>query len=335
MPNASQTAAQRLVFTGKQAVQLDTYELPPIAENEVRIRTHVSLMSIGTENIVFNRLFDPGTHWDNWVKYPFHPGYCNVGTVEAAGAAVTALKPGDRVAYRSGHTSHANVDAASCYPIPDGLEFEKAVWFALAKIAFHGAKVAEYHLGDSVLIIGAGPIGQMSVRWAHAAGAAAIIVADSLSTRLCMAQAGGATATIANTIEAAREEVLAGNGGELPRVVIDSTGNAAVFAAAQGLAAQYGRVVVLGDTGRPGQQHLTSDVIMRGLTIVGAHDCHNTPEWNEASITRLFFALASTGRFSLDGLNTHAFKPAECEEAYAVANRDRAHTMGILFNWSL
>jgi threonine dehydrogenase-like Zn-dependent dehydrogenase len=75
-------------------------------------------------------------------------------------------------------------------------------------------------------------------------------------------------------------------------------------------------------------------VITRGLTIVGAHDGHNSPEWNDATITPLFFALAATGRFPLDGLTSHTFPPEQCAEAYALANRDRTGTMGIVFDWS-
>ena len=126
-----------------------------------------------------------------------------------------------------------------------------------------------------------------------------------------------------------REAVLAGNRGTLPRVVSDATGNSQVFAAALGLAADHGTVVILGDTGDPGGQHLTGDVIRRGLTIVGVHDLHNTPEWNNASIIRLLFDLAAGGRFPLAGLNTHYFGPAQCAEAYATANRDRSKTMGL------
>lgn len=332
MSNASQ--ARRIVFSGKQQVSLETFDIQEPLDDQVRIRTSFSLMSTGTENIVFNRLFDPGTHWDNWVKYPFYPGYCSVGTVDAVGSKVMSLKPGDRVAFRSGHASCANVQEQSCYKIPERLASEHAVWFALAKIAFHGAKAADYHLGDSVLIVGAGPIGQMSVRWAYAAGASSILVVDALASRLAIAKAGGATAVIASSIEAAKEAVFAGSGNKFPRVVIDSTGNAMVFAAAQELVAQYGRLVVLGDTGQPCKQSLSSAVITKGLTIVGAHDIHNTAEWNESTITQLFFGLAISDRFSLDGLNTHCFKPTDCEEAYATANRDRASTMGILFEWS-
>lgn len=326
--------AKRLVFTGKQAVSLESFQLGELGPQDLLIRTHYSLMSTGTENIVFNRLFDPGTHWDNWVKYPFYPGYAAVGVVEAVGSEVTTHKVGDRVATRSGHASYARQGAQDSFLIPEGLPLEQAVWISMAKIAFHGALVAKYHLGDSVLIIGAGPIGQMSIRWARAAGAVSIIAVDALPNRMDMARAGGATACIAEPIEKARDAILQAGGGKLPRVVIDSTGNAAVFAAALGLAADRGTVVVLGDTGAPSQQKLTLDVITRGLTIVGAHDVHNTEEWNNATISRLFFTLANSGRFSLDGLNTHVFKPEQCAEAYAVANRDRASTMGIVFQWA-
>lgn len=295
------------------------------------VKTALSLMSTGTESIVFNRLFDPGTHWDTWVQYPFFPGYCAVGTVvESRGSD---LKPGDRVTARSPHQSRWVCPEAGCTKIPNSVPFENAHWFALAKIAFHGARAAGYRLGDSVLVIGAGPIGQMSVRWANAAGAASIIAVDSAAERLSMAAAGGATATISAPIAEAKEAILAANKGKLPRLVIDSTGNEKVFSAALGLADKFGKVVLLGDTGAPSKQRLTSDVIMRGITIVGAHDGHETAEWTTATISELFLSLAASGRFSLEGLNTHFFKPADCAQAYETVNRERARTMGVVFDW--
>lgn len=328
------TTGQRLVFLGKQQVKLENFEIKTPAKGEVLVQTHLTLMSTGTENIVYNRLFDAGTHWDNWVKYPFYPGYLSVGHVIAVGPDVTHVKVHDRVASRTGHTSHITLPAAEAYPIPDGLPDENAVWFGLGKITWHGANSAQYHLGDSVLIIGAGPIGQMSIRWARAAGATSIIVVDTVANRMKYALAGGATTTITAPINEAREAILAANHGQLPRVVIDSTGNAAVFASALSLARDHGTVVIMGDTGAPASQHLTADVITRGLHIVGAHDCHNTAEWNTSTISRLIFDLATTGRYPLEGLNSHCFTPDKCEEAYTTANRDRASTMGIIFDWT-
>lgn len=330
----SGSTVQRIVFTGKQQVSLDPFDPGSPEAKEVLVHTRLSLMSTGTENIVFNRSFAPDSHWDRWVKYPFYPGYCSVGVVATVGSRVTTLKVGDRVAYRVGHRAYAVVPEDECFSIPAGLPWEAAVWFALAKIAFHGAQAAHYRLGDSVLIIGAGPIGQMSTRWARAAGAASICVVDAVPGRMVYAQAGGASATIVSPIDRAREAVLKAHGGRLPRVVIDGTGNAAVFSAALGLVADRGTVVVLGDTGTPAEQRLTGDVITRGLTIVGVHDSHNTAEWNNVTIGRLFFTLAGTGRFDLANLISHRFKPAECAEAYLQANRDRAATMGIIFDWS-
>jgi 2-desacetyl-2-hydroxyethyl bacteriochlorophyllide A dehydrogenase len=326
--------AKRLVFTEKQRVILEGFDPGRPRRGEVLVATSYSLMSTGTENIVFNRLFAPGTHWDHWVKYPFYPGYTCVGTVAATGPGVAALRRGDRVAFRVGHRSHAVVKASECYPIPERLPLKEAVWFSLAKIAFHGALAAAYGLGDSVLVVGAGPIGQMSIRWARAAGARSITVVDAVPERMRLARAGGATAVIVSPIETARNAVLAANRGHLPRVVCDTTGNAQVFASALGLAADRGTVVLLGDAGDPGSQRLTSDVIRRGLSIIGAHDLLNTPQWNNATIIQLVFDLATGGRFPLRGLNTHVFRPERCAEAYAKANRDRARTMGILFEWT-
>jgi 2-desacetyl-2-hydroxyethyl bacteriochlorophyllide A dehydrogenase len=326
---------QRLVFTAKQQVVFEEFTPDSVGEKSVAVQTICSLMSTGTENIVFNRLFEPGTHWDRWVKYPFYPGYSAVAEVTQTGPQVKGLKAGDRVAIRCGHASHHVIPEDRCYKVPAGLDPKVAAWHALAKITFMGARAANYFLGDSVLIIGAGPIGQMSIRWASAAGVENIIVTDMVEMRLELAKRGGATAVIAKPIDQAHEAILEANGGKLPKIVIDSTGNAAVFSTALTLAADRGRVVVLGDTGTPSNQQLTSDVITRGLTIAGAHDGHCDATWTEARIMQLFFNLVTSRRFPIDtSLNTHVFAPKDCVKAYETANKQRGQTMGILFDWS-
>lgn len=324
--------ASRIVFTDKQTVGLEKFRPARPVDGELLVRTEFSLMSTGTENIVFNRLYAPGTHWDHWVKYPFYPGYSAVGIVEETGGG-SVFKVGDRVASRSAHRSHGVVAATRCCLVPNDIPSQSAVWFALAKIAFQGARAAGHQLGDRVLIVGAGPVGQMALRWARAAGAAKIIVIDLAQNRLEMASRGGATVVVPLPIDQAQEKILAANDGRSPDIIIDSTGNAQVFAESLRLVSRFGKVVVLGDTGQPTDQKLTSDVVVRGVTIVGAHDGHNSEKWNDHTITELFFCLVSSGRFSLEGLNTHFFQPADYAEAYKVANRNRASTMGILFDW--
>jgi threonine dehydrogenase-like Zn-dependent dehydrogenase len=122
-------------------------------------------------------------------------------------------------------------------------------------------------------------------------------------------------------------------GGYSFPVVVDSTGNHQVFVATQRLARDFGRIVLLGDTGEPSKQTLTHEVMRRGLVITGAHDVHNSAEWDNATITAFFYQLVAAGRISLAGMNSHRFAPEQCAEAYGVANRDRASTMGIIFDW--
>ena len=318
----------RVLFTGKGEVTTETFTLGDPGPGQVRLRTRVSLISAGTEGIVLHRKFSPGTHWDSWVKYPFFPGYSAISEIEAIGEGVDGLKVGDRVATRTGHATGNLVDAARAYRVPDELSDESAAWFALAKIAYSGAQAAELRLGQRVLVIGAGPVGQMALRWVVAAGAEAVAL-DPIQERLAFAARTGAQ-TLCLAADAAGDAVRDAFGGQMPEVVIDSTGYAPVFSAALALAADRGRVVILGDTGSPEEQRLTPDVIRRRLSIVGAHDMH-LPEVDASY--RPFFRLAAAGRFAVEGLVTHRFRSTEAEEAYAMSARGR-EAMGVVFDWS-
>ena len=294
---------------------------------QLRLRTRCTLMSAGTESTVFAGRFEAGTHWARYAQFPFRPGYACVADGEQAGT---------RVAVRAPHASHVLADADRCVPVPADLPDEQAVWFALAKIAFVGIRVGNVRPGSRVLIVGAGPIGQMTVRWAAAAAASDVVVVDMVAQRLGLALAGGATATVAGALDDMGEEISGAFAGDAPDIVIDATGHPAALPGALRAAADKGTVVLLGDAGFPSQQHLTSDVIVRGVRIAGAHDAYTIGDarWdNDREIVRLFFRLATTGRFPLDGLTSHRFTPDACQRAYELAATARQDAMGIVFDW--
>ena len=118
-------------------------------------------------------------------------------------------------------------------------------------------------------------------------------------------------------------------------LIVDTTGNPAVFAEALGLAARYGKLVLLGDTGYPSRQCLTSDVMTKGLTIVATHDHQDRGGWTQRRIDELFFKLALDGSFRLDGLITHEFRPDACREAYSLVTQRREDVVGVLFDWTV
>jgi 2-desacetyl-2-hydroxyethyl bacteriochlorophyllide A dehydrogenase len=321
------TGEQRLVFPRPGRVELEEFAAEAPRAGKVAIRTRYSLMSTGTELTVFNGAFEAGTHWEKFARYPFRPGYGAVGEVVAVGDGVKDLHIGDGVAFRTAHKSYHVAVTTKCTRIPDGLELADAAWFALAKIAYMGVQAARG--GDSLVVIGAGPVGQMSIRWAGVSGARAIVAVARSAYRLELAKRGGATDSVQADVTTAGEAAA-----ELqPDVVIDTTGNHDVLAAALRMVRDRGRVVVLGDTGAPSKQHVTSDLILRGLEIVGVHDSHIPEGEPERPINELFFEALSSGRIDLAGLNSHVLPPTECEAAYRLAGERRAETMGILFDW--
>jgi 2-desacetyl-2-hydroxyethyl bacteriochlorophyllide A dehydrogenase len=324
---------RRLQFPRPGSVEIEEFAAEPPQPGRVAIRTHYSLMSTGTELTVFNGAFEPGTHWENYARFPFRPGYAAVGEVVARGDDVSHLNVGDRVAFRAPHTSYHIAPAARCTLVRNGLDLADAVWFALAKIAYVGARAARHGLGDSVVVIGAGPIGQMSIRWASAAGASAIVAVGRSASRLEVARRGGATDVVEADVTTAVEAIMEPLDGGRPDIVIDTTGNPDVLPAALRLVRDRGRVVVLGDTGMPSKQHLTSDLVIRGIEIVGAHDSLSPAGDAENSINELFFDLVSSGRMSLAGLNSHTLPPTECVAAYQLARERRSDTVGIVFDW--
>jgi 2-desacetyl-2-hydroxyethyl bacteriochlorophyllide A dehydrogenase len=325
--------AKKIVFQGRGHVELIDFEPASVGEGQIRIRTTCSLISTGTEGICFMRLFEPGTHWDNWVKYPFSTGYCTVGVVTEADSSVSSVAVGDRVYVRCSHASEHVVDASRVSVIPGSVSDEQAMWAALAMIGSMILPTGDIRLEDDVAIIGAGPIGQMALRWCVAAGCNTI-VCDPVAMRLEMASIGGATAVFAGSVDDFGSAIQR-HFGSLPRIVIDTTGAAAVFAKALPLVRDFGTLVLLGDTGTPSEQRLTPDVIRRGVRIHAGHVMHETKDWHEHRIYHSFFRLLASGRFSLDGLNTHKFAPVECAEAYALTTEKRAETMGVWFDWSL
>ncbi len=93
--------------------------------------------------------------------------------------------------------------------------------------------------------------------------------------------------------------------------------------------------MLLGDTGYPSRQTLTSNVMTRGLTIVATHDHHDRGGWTQRRIDALFFQKVRAGAFPLERLITHEFRPEQCDGAYQLATAERERAVGILFDWTV
>jgi threonine dehydrogenase-like Zn-dependent dehydrogenase len=142
---------------------------------------------------------------------------------------VTEFSPGDRIFMRRAHGSHQVLPADQCSPVPQGIDLKMACWCGLAKTAFRAAWAGRFNLGGHVLIIGAGPVGQMVIRWAATAGVETVAVVDLSTLRLEHATQGGATRTLCGDVVRHFEQIQKIDQGKGPSLVIDTTGNSVVF----------------------------------------------------------------------------------------------------------
>ena len=331
---------QSVIFTGKSEVELQERPLAPLGDGEVRIQTEVTLISAGTEMICLDRLFAPQSHWDTWVRYPFQSGYNLIGRVTEVGQDVTQVRAGDRVGARAAHQAVAQVDARGVYRVPEDVPADAAVWFGISKIVQNGVRRAEHALGETVVVIGLGMLGQLVTQYLRLHGAKDVIAIDTSGFRLDLARESGATQGLQASVQDAREAVLDLTGGKGAHTVYDITGVAGVFEQALPLVRRFGTLLLLGDAGSPTEQRLTGDVLLRGLRIVGAHDS-NPPaessdyaEWNEARMTELFFRFLERGDMRMGHLNTHRFPASRVVEAYDTLRTQRERSMGVLLEWS-
>jgi threonine dehydrogenase-like Zn-dependent dehydrogenase len=171
-------------------------------------------------------------------------------------------------------------------------------------------------------------------------GARQIIAVDVSKPRLEMAQSHGATAILPMGASEAREAILDMTEGAGADVVYDITGSARVFESALALPRRFGRLVLLGDTGSSSAQHLTGDVITKGLSILGAHDS-NPPVgstdhayWSHKRMADLFYTFLLRADMRVTDLITHRYSPVDAQEAYRMLREERDTAMGVLFDWT-
>lgn len=132
----------------------------------------------------------------------------------------------------------------TCYPIPDGIDDEAAVFLAdILPTSYFGALNGDIKPGDTVAIFGCGPVGLCAIMSAKLFGPAQVIAVDSLPYRLELARKLGAFAVDAKE---AHETILARTEGRGADVTIEAVGNEGALNGAIMAARGGGTVSVIG-----------------------------------------------------------------------------------------
>lgn len=322
----------RIVWTGPGAVELQAGTVAAPGPGEVLIENELTLISPGTER---EWLRDDTSHAVLGVTFPFTPGYSSVGRIIEIGAGVDGWTLGDRVvplgAPHGAHAAHQVLPAATLFKVPDGVSAARAVLYQLGGTAVHTIRLGQVQAGDSVGIIGQGPIGQIALQAVRALHrGSSTLVLDLEPSRLETARNLGADTALDPRAQTDLEEALAALGGGV-RVVVDLSGAEAGINAAVGLAAPLGRVVL--STGTAADLPLAyGQVFTKGLTLVGAFVGARPMEFGVDTST--FLMLLAEGDISVDHLIAEPFNPQEAPEVYQrVLDGDR-ELVAPMFVWS-
>jgi alcohol dehydrogenase len=270
-------------------------------------------------------------------------GHEAVGTVVEIGDAVTNLSVGDRVlascitscgrcpscrdgryglctgggGWILGHTTHgvqaelARIPFAdtSTYKVPDELTDEQVLFLAdILPTSYEvGVLAGQIKPGDSVAIVGAGPIGLAAVLTAELYTPGQIIVIDRDATRLARALEHGATEAVDSSVTDPRERVAFLTEGRGVDVAIEAVGLPETFELCTDLVRSGGHVANVGVHGKEVTLHLEK-LWIRDVTITtGLVDTYSTPR---------LLALISAGRLDPSVFATHHFALDEAMDAY-------------------
>ena len=253
--------SRNIVFPRSAEVEVREEEIAEPGPGEVLCRAVLSLVSLGTEGHCLRGVYDRGTYWEEYIRYPFHPGYSMAARVVGVGEGVTSHKASDRVTSWAPHSEYFLSAADQLFAIPDAIKDEEAIWATLARTTQLGVRRAELTLGESTAVVGLGILGQLVTQYLSLSGARDVIAIDTSRKRLDLALANGATQAICRPADEAREVVAGITGGRMVDVVFDITGHPAALAPASLLLRKLGRLVLLGDSPTPSRQNLGPRIV--------------------------------------------------------------------------
>ena len=341
-----------IVFPKARQVEVWEEDVTAPGPGEILCRAEKSLISIGTELHCFNGVFEQGTNWFDWVEYPFRPGYSMVGEVIDIGDGVHNVKLGDRIATYDVHQQYYKITVFDVtkgtdiqgglapYVLPHNISSEEGTWRSLAGTTQNAVRRASFAFGESVAVVGLGIMGQLTTQYLSAAGAKNIIAIDKVASRLELAQQNGATHILQTDVRDAVDAVADITEGWMLDVIFDVTGVPVSLAPSILLARELGRVVLLGDTPTPSQQHLGPGVVSNAVSILGIHG-YTIPEqrtsftpWTAKEMSNVFFTYIQRGTMNVKNLVTHRYSPLDAPSIYQNLFRDRSEALGIILDWT-
>lgn len=363
--------------TGRMAVT--DVPTPIVQQGRVLVRASASLISAGTERMAVDEgkksLIERARERPELVKQVFEKaknegfmktfnavrsklgsstalGYSAAGIVTDVGDDVEEFRTGDRVACAgAGYASHAEVLSVPknlCVRLPDGVSFDAGAFGTLGAIALQGVRLADPTLGESIVVIGLGLLGQITVQLLKANGCRVFgIDLDPAKVELAR-ELGADNAAVSD--ESVKRVVLdwsRGRGADAVLITAGTPSNQPIELAGE-ISRLKGRVVAVGMVGMDVPRNL---YFKRELSLMvsmsygpGRYDPeyeergHDYPfayvRWTEKRNIEAFLDLVADGSVNVERLITHRFSIEEGERAYQlIAGETKEPYLGIVLQY--
>ncbi|GAC1438159.1 MAG: bi-domain-containing oxidoreductase [Thermoanaerobaculia bacterium] len=276
---------------------------------------------------------------------PMPLGYSAAGVVLECGRGVQEFKPGDRIAMAAPHAGVVSVGRNLCVGIPDALSFDRAAYASIAAIALEGVRLARVGIGDRVLVIGLGLIGQMTVALLRANGCR-VFGTDVDPAKLHLAVQMGAERV---GMASPSADVLAFSdsiGVDAVIIAAATSSNTPIEFAAE-VCRQKGRIVLVGVVGlqipRPPFFAKELEFTVSGSSGPGRGD----PAYEEKGIDypaghvrwtaqrnmQAVIELMADGKLPVEKLTTHEFDIDAAAEAYELITSGKEPFLGVLLRY--
>jgi len=278
---------------------------------------------------------------------PMPLGYSTAGVVLECGRGVSELKPGDRVATAGPHAGVVSVGRNLCARIPDGVTYEQAAYTSVAAIGLEGVRLARVTLGERVLVIGLGLIGQICVALLKAQGCR-VFGTDVDPARLEQARAFGADEVAAGAPAEAIKRFSGGAGVDAVVITAATPSNGPIELAAEVTRAR-GRIVLVGVVGlelpRPPFFQKELEFTVSSSLGPGRFDPRYEEQgidypigqvrWTMQRNMEAVLDVMAAGRLPVERLTSHRFPVEEAVRAYQLITGGGGPFLGIVLGYPL
>ena len=202
-----------------------------------------------------------------------------------------------------------------CFKLPENVSTKEGALIEPLSVGFHAANQGDVQVGDTVVILGGGCIGLVTLLSCKAHGAGQIILADLVDARLEKAKELGATYVINSREKDIKEEIARLTGGRGVDKVFETAGSPVTIAQTPYLVCKGGTIVLVGISAQEEITYNFAQIMDKEATIKSVFRYRN--------IYPKAIAAVASGAIDVSGIVTHEFDLDHIQEAFdeAVNNK--------------